>query len=227
MTDINGVNKNILDTFGLKDNKDGSEKTGELGQSDFLELLVAQMNNLDPLNPEGSGDFIAQMAQFSQTDGIAKMQKSLEELTASLQSSQALQASALVGKSVLVPSDLGILEASGNLQVSAELPQTATDIRATITASNGTIVNSYDLGVHSAGQLDFSWDGLNSEGQRMPAGTYKISIEGLTDGKNTAFGTLVASNVNSVILGKNGEEMTLNVAGVGNIKLSNVKQIGE
>src|SRR5258708_1977704 len=92
-----------------------------LGQRDFLKLMVAQIQNQDPTHPQANGEFLAQLAQFSTNDGIMKMQNSLQELSASLQSNQALQASALVGRKVFVESNILALGESGETKAAIEM----------------------------------------------------------------------------------------------------------
>ncbi|HAT8158980.1 TPA: flagellar biosynthesis protein FlgD, partial [Legionella pneumophila] len=91
---VNGSNS----AGGLGLNQIDSGKRQNLGQQDFLRLMVAQVQNQDPLQPQANGEFLSQLAQFSTNDGITKMQESLQQLASSLQSNQALQASALVGR---------------------------------------------------------------------------------------------------------------------------------
>ena len=71
--------------------------------------MVAQLTNQDPLNPLESNEFIAQVAQFSTVNGIKQVQESIGELATSFQSGQALQASTMVGRDVLVPGQRGVL----------------------------------------------------------------------------------------------------------------------
>ena len=66
----------------------------ELGQDAFLQLLMVQLKNQDPMNPMSNQDFIAQQAQFTQ---VTELQKLNETLTAS---NSLLQASSLIGKEV-------------------------------------------------------------------------------------------------------------------------------
>ncbi len=95
------VGNSVLDQY--KFDTDREPKSDELGKDQFLELLVAQMNNQDPLSPQENGEFIAQLAQFSTVEGIENMNTSMEALLSGYQSSQALQASSLVGRTVIVP----------------------------------------------------------------------------------------------------------------------------
>jgi len=62
-----------------------SEKSNEIGQNEFLELMLAQLKNQDPFQPLENGEFVAQMAQFSTVSGIEEMNASLKGMTDSLQ----------------------------------------------------------------------------------------------------------------------------------------------
>ena len=88
----------------------------ELGKDQFLQLLVAQMNNQDPLSPQENGEFIAQLAQFSTVEGIDNLNGSMESLLSGYQSSQALQASSMVGRTVIVPTDQAVVDTSAGLE---------------------------------------------------------------------------------------------------------------
>src|SRR5271163_4359642 len=70
---------------------------GNLGGADFLTLLLAQLQNQDPTSPEDSNTFLTQLAQLSQVQGITSLNTSFGALSSSLSSSQALQASSLLG----------------------------------------------------------------------------------------------------------------------------------
>ena len=96
--------QSVLDQYSLKTETKSSK---DLGKNEFLELLVAQLNNQDPLSPQENGEFIAQLAQFSQVEGIEKLNSSMGSLLSGYQSSQALQASSLVGRKVIAAINLG------------------------------------------------------------------------------------------------------------------------
>lgn len=218
---IDGVNSsNPFEKLGIGST---SQDKKELGQEDFLELLIAQIKNQDPLEPQSNGEFLSQLAQFSSADGIGKMQASLDNLTTSLQSNQALQASVLVGRKVFVQGDSAAFNGSEAIKVGMELPASANNMQAHVYSANGELVNTLPLGTHEPGFFDFSWDGKNKQGETMPAGQYSIKVQGLSEGESQSFGTMIAANVDSVSLGKG--EVKLNVAGIGSVLLADVKQI--
>lgn len=225
MADINGVNgsNSLLEQFGVTE-KD--TKNNELGQSEFFELMVAQMKNQDPLKPQSNGDFIAQLAQFKTSDGIASMQSSLESLTSAMQSNQALQASALVGKSVLVPGSSANLKAGGVVTGVASLPASAQNVVLDIYSPTGALVKKVPMGSQGAGEIPFQWDGTDQNNKAVNPGNYNIVVTGSIGKENMQFSTAVSANVNSVNLGTNGGEMKLNIDGVGQRSLSEIKQIG-
>ena len=78
----------VMDQYRHTTKAEGKE---ELGKNEFLELLVAQLNNQNPLEPQSNGDFIAQLAQFSTVEGVEKLNGSMETILSGYQSSQALR----------------------------------------------------------------------------------------------------------------------------------------
>ena len=102
MTDISGIGRSsVLDDLSIKD----TQKDKELGRDEFLKLLVAQLENQDPMNPQENGDFVAQLAQFSSLEEAKNLTQSFDGFAANFQSSQHLQATSLVGRPVHVASD--------------------------------------------------------------------------------------------------------------------------
>lgn len=196
-----------------------------LGQQDFLRLMVAQIQNQDPMQPQVNGEFLSQLAQFSTNDGVTKMQESMQQMANSLQSNQALQASALVGRKVLVSSEHVKLENEGDVKTAIDIPTGASKITAYIYADSGELVKTMQLGAPDPGFFQFAWDGEGQDGKRLPEGKYKVSVHGTYMGQEVAFRTMTSANVDSVSLGQNGEGLKLNVAGVGAVSLDQVRQI--
>ncbi len=140
------------------------EKDNELGKNEFLKLLVAQMNNQNPLEPQDNTEFIAQLAQFSSVEGIENLNASVDDMAGNLRSSQALQASSMVGRSVIVPNnEHGFLQYGDLIAGFAELPATTMNLNLQIQSSSGETLETIDLGRHDQGPVSLRWDGANIE----------------------------------------------------------------
>lgn len=221
MSTVSGVSS-ALDQYQIKQD---STQNKELGKNEFLNLLVAQLNNQNPLEPQGNGEFIAQLAQFSTVEGVEKLNTSMESLLSGYQSSQALQASSLVGRKVIVPTDKAVVDTSESFKASLVLPTTSSNVYVNVYDSAGTAVNRINLGEQAAGSVSFIWDGKDASGNQLPPGSYKFEAQATYDGETEGLYTLLPANVDSVTLG--GSELTLNLAGLGSVPLSQVQVIGQ
>jgi flagellar basal-body rod modification protein FlgD len=201
-------------------------KTTSLGQADFLKLMTAQMTHQDPSSPMKNGEFITQMAQFGTVSGIQDLQKSFGEFSSSITSSQALQATSLVGRQVSAPGTKGVLAAGGDIKGDINLTDSSSSVHVKVTdAVTGEIVRDMDLGAHSAGTVPFVWDGLNSQDVMASPGVYKIEASTYIDGKNTALTTDINSRVDSVSMGSGANGIKVNLTGLDSVDFKNIKQI--
>lgn len=221
MSTVNGVSS-ALDQYQIK-----SETTAnkELGKNEFLNLLVAQLNNQNPLEPQSNGEFIAQLAQFSQVEGIEKLNTSMGSLLSGYQSSQALQASSLVGSKVIIPTDKALVDTSESFKASLVLPTSSSNVYVNVYDKAGTAVSRINMGEQAAGNVSFIWDGKDASGNLLPPGTYKFEAQATYEGETKGLYTMLPANVDSVVLG--GSELMLNLAGLGSVPLSQVQVIGE
>lgn len=202
-----------------------SAKSDKLGQEEFLELMLAQLRNQNPLKPMENGEFLGQMAQFGTVSGIQDLQASFNQLADALQSNQALQASALVGRSVLTPGGRGVLEQGGEVAGVVDLPASTTALTINVKDNTGQLVRRLEMGPQAAGTVQFKWDGMTDDGQAAPPGVYQVSADAVLDGTVTAVETRVAAKVESVSIGRGGQGVVLNVAGLGAVPLSEITQI--
>ncbi len=212
---------------GATDTGQSVKGSGNLGKDEFLKLLVAQLKNQDPMSPQQNGEFIAQLAQFSTVEGVQSLNKSMESILSNYQSSQALQASSLVGRKVIVATDKAVVDTKETFKASLNLPVSSSNVWVNVYDDKGTVVNRINLGQQSAGSVSFMWDGKDSSGKVMPPGTYKFEVQTSIDGKTYGLQTYLPANVDSVTLGQNGGELMLNLAGLGSIPLSKVQIIGQ
>jgi flagellar basal-body rod modification protein FlgD len=199
---------------------------GTLGGTDFLTLMLAQLQNQDPTSPVDSNTFLSQLAELSEVQGITSLNTSFSALSSSLTSNQALQASSLLGHQAMVSSSTASIAANGTISGAVNVPQTTSQVVLNISDASGALVSQINLGAQSAGLANFSWNGQEGNGSQAPAGTYTLSAQyaGATSG-STAATTLVNGTIESVSMGAGSTGLTLNVAGIGSVPFSSVQQI--
>ncbi len=214
------------------------EKNDELGQKAFLKLMITQLENQDPLSPQENSEFIAQLAQFSSVESLDKLNNNFDSFTSSFIGNQALQASSLVGRTVTVPTEVTRLNEGSYVNAVIDVPSSVGELSLDIFDSSGALVEEISLGTQPEGELNLRWDGhlLESNGKLMdwssshegglPPGVYRFVVTGNIEGKPSQLETSLSANVNSVTLGAEGQLM-LNLAGVGPVKLSDVRQFNE
>ena len=224
MSDID--TNNIYTQLGLtKPPETESKPNDQLGQAEFLKLMTTQLKFQDPLKPMENGDFLGQMAQFGTVSGVNELNNTFSTMSASFQSNQALQASTLVGRRVMVPSLNGFLEAGEPMLAAVDLEAPASRIVITIQNSSGQLVHRQELGLQQAGLVDFSWDGIDLTGNPAASGTYQINAE-VHQGSQVSSGTIFSVvDVESVTLGVGGQDLTLSVSGLGEIDMGQVRKI--
>jgi len=129
----------------------------EAGSADrFLKLLVAQMQNQDPLNPMDNAQVTSQMAQINTVNGIEKLNTTVKGLSGQFMQMQALQGASLVGRDVIVPGNtLSIRDGVG--QGGFELTSPADRVSIEILSPSGQVVDTLNLGAQSSGRHGFNW----------------------------------------------------------------------
>lgn len=212
-----------LSELALK--KPTQEERTELGQEDFLMLMIEQFSNQDPFQPVENGEFIAQMAQFSQVSGIAEMNESLETLANSMTANQALQAATMVGRSVLAQGNLATLGSEENLKGGVDLPYGTSAAHVRVYDPRGQVAAEFPLGARNAGLASFEWDGRLPDGEQAEPGTYRVAAFIRNDGVEQPLDTYVGSRIQSVSLSAGGRSALLTTAGGQQVSLSQVKAI--
>ncbi|MCK5881471.1 MAG: hypothetical protein KAG18_06310 [Sinobacterium sp.] len=223
MTAISAVDSGLFRTQESVQQQQ-APKESELGQGEFLTLMLTQIKNQDPFKPMENGDFLAQMAQFSTVSGITEMQGSLENMAAGFQSSQVLQASSLVGKSVLVPADEYQFEQGDTLNGAVSLPTFAQGVTVEYFDPNGGLVAKQNLGTQQPGLVEFTFNGLDSEGKPIDNQSLIIKASFFNGQDQESVLTMVESRVDSVSLSASGGA-SLSIDRVGNKELSQIVAI--
>ena len=203
---------------------DGSEQT--LKQEDFFALLTEQLANQDPTKPVDNDQLVAQMTSFTTADGIAQLNEQFTSFATSMNSNQALQASSLIGHDVLVQGNQGFKSADAGISGVIINEQTTQNLTISIYNEIGEVVKTIDAGTQAAGNIEFSWDGKDAQGNVLPAGNYTVKAEGEVFGEGQAIPTAINRHVDSVSLSGSQGGVILNLDGDVSIRLDDVIQIG-
>lgn len=197
----------------------------DLGQGDFLKLMIQQMQNQDPLAPMESGDFLGQIAQFGTVSGIQALQGSFADLASSLTANQALRGSELLDRSVLLETDSARLPRDGVIGGVLELPATANEVVIEITSPTGERVRRLDLGRLPAGSSSFTFDGIGDSGRALPAGDYGITATARIGGTTEQVPLLVRARVLGIEMQPGSGALRLDVGAAAPVELSAVRRI--
>jgi flagellar basal-body rod modification protein FlgD len=204
-------------------NRSSAKESGASEINDrFLKLLVAQMNNQDPLNPLDNAQVTTQMAQISTVTGINNMADTVDQLMAQFASLQSLQAAQLTGRSVLVAGDT-LAAGAGPVTGGIELPAAVDRVSIEIRDASGGVVRRLELGAQPQGLQSFTWDGLDDAGHAAAAGRYSFSAKASAGAQEIGVDTLAAARVDGVRMV--GAQTQLILAGIGPVAYSDIKQI--
>ncbi|MCU0976198.1 MAG: flagellar hook assembly protein FlgD [Steroidobacteraceae bacterium] len=216
-----------LEALGLSRDLRPRESAGqELGAEAFLKLMITQFRNQDPFKPLESGEFLGQLAQFGTVSGLTELKKEFQGLAGSLVSNQALQASSLLGRDVLVARQAGYLAAGESVRGAVDLPSAAQQVRVQVVTPGGAVVRTLELGPQGAGLARFSWDGVADDGSVLPEGAYTFRAQAINGTSQSAVQSLVAAPVESVTMGGGQTGLSLTLRGLGEVPFRDVRQIG-
>ena len=134
-------------------------------QDRFLKLLVAQLNNQDPMNPLDNAQMTSQMAQINTVTGIQTLNLTMQTMAEQFTTMQTLQGTQMIGRSVMAEGDkLSYSENVGKGHF--ELAGTATSTKVEVVTPGGMVVGTVDLGAQEKGRHDFEWDASQYAGNK-------------------------------------------------------------
>jgi flagellar basal-body rod modification protein FlgD len=189
----------------------------QINQTDFLQLITAQLQNQNPLQPADPTQFVSQLEGMSEVSSMQSMQSSL-------QASQVMSGTALLGHSVLAPGSTAPLVAGGSISGAITTPAGANQVTVTISNASGTPVANFNVTPQAGGLTQFGWNGQTLAGTAAPAGTYQIQVNATVNGATQPVNPMVVSKVQSVTLDPTTQAVDL-LTDSGTVALSSVVSI--
>lgn len=211
----------------------GSKNTvEELGSEDFLTLMVAQLKNQDPTKPMDNMQFMGQLAQFSTVAGIQEMQEGFSDLAASMTANQTVQAAGLVGRDVVTEGNVGNLvnytnaegESISLLNATIDFGGSTSGGQIYIQDLQGRLVYSADLPASTSSTMPVQWNGLDSSGNALPPGSYRVSAEATIGGQNQSVSVYAHQRVVSVAIDQVTGGVSLNLENGQSVAVNAVKE---
>ena len=150
--------------------------TSSLGMDAFLQLLVTQLQYQDPLDPMDDKEFVAELAQFSSLEQLTEINSGIEGLTSIGQEQQLIGAVNFIGKTIEATGTAVSLTEGEASSVTFSLPEDASTCMVNVLDSSGNIVRTVDLGATTAGDVEFTWDGKDYDGNTQDDGQYQVAV---------------------------------------------------
>ena len=187
-------------------------------QDRFLKLLVAQLNNQDPMNPMDNAQMTSQMAQINTVTGIQQVNETLKSMATQFSSLQVLQGTSMVGRNVLVGSNT-LTRSAGMASGAIDLAGKADAVKIDILSPGGQVLDTFSLGAQEAGRQYFDWDAASYRGTGEPS----FRVTATLAGKPVASTSLARDTVVSV--GSDNGAMTVQLQGRNPVAYADIKAI--
>jgi flagellar basal-body rod modification protein FlgD len=188
----------------------------ELGQDQFLQLLVAQMQNQDPINPMDGKEFASQLAEFNSVEQLIGVNDGLSDLSESQQLMRSeltnSMASSLTGKEVRALSDKVQLQGNGGSNINYDLNNAASEVEIVIRDASGNEVRRETIDGAASGENNWSWDGKSNDGDEVPDGQYNVEINAKNGDESVKARTFIEGTANKVRF--TGEGVKISIDGV-------------
>jgi len=208
-----------INPTGLEGAITGATGATTVDKDAFMNLLVLQLKNQDPLNPMENEQMLAQLAQFSSLEQMQQINSSIQTNVAISESLHNTMATSLIGKEVVAVGDTIRYDGDGPVSVTYAMSSLG-DTTMRILDASGAEVYRVDLGEGGPGCDTHTWDPGD-----LPAGAYTVEVLQVTpDGQEMAATTFVSDRVDGV---RFEDGVTYLSVGGRSITLSDVLEINQ
>lgn len=200
-----------INTHTVQGTKAADTTTDVLGKEDFLKLLVAQLQHQDPLNPLEGTEFTAQLAQFSSLEQLYNVNNNLGLLQNNQLDMNNTQAVSMIGKTAWAYGNIFQKLETSSTDLHFGLGGDATEVYINIYTEQGNFIKTISAGELKAAEHSISWDGTDSDGNRMPDGFYQFEvIAGNADGEMVGSETFITGVVSGVTFENGSAQLLIN-----------------
>ncbi len=202
-----------------------SSSANTLNASSFMTLFLAQLQNQDPTNPMQSYELAAQLAQFTTVQELSQntsLLGNLQQYTAAVNNGTV---ASLVGQQVSAQMNTINVSSGTPSALNSTLSSPGT-VTITIQNSEGSTINTINLGSQNAGSYSVPWTGKDSSGNTVADGAYTCAIKAIdSDGTSTTVQPCVSGQVYSCNLNSNPPTYTLSGPNGIQVPVANIYSI--
>lgn len=192
-----------------------------LGKDDFLKLLVAQLQNQDPLDPSDPTEFTAQLAQYSSLEQQFTTNEHLAKIAAPDANMERVSALGMIGHGVVVEKSSFTL-GSDPVGLGFKLEKAASNVNLLVKNAAGEYVGLVPAGAQDAGSRFFTWEGADLNGKALPPGQYTLEVSAMAGDEAVKATPQLKGWVSGVDLNAQGSVL---VTSVGEVPMLQVKRV--
>jgi len=198
------------------------EDKTSLNNDDFMKLLLVELQYQDPTEPTDTEQILTQTSQLASLEATDKTNQALEDLAASLSSSNDFSTISAIGKMADLGSNAISIDKGSSSTFEMYFPTDVAQGSIDITDVNGNIIKTMDVGTNDSGVYQFTWDGLSNSGETVEGGIYYVSSS-YTDQNDEAQTTRVGAYPIESVRFDNGS--TLVKVGSNYVPLESIKEV--
>lgn len=191
-TSIDSYSTGMVGATSTSSTASTSKSSVDSTKDQFLNLLIAQLKNQDPLSPADSSQFTAQMMQMGQLEQLFNLNETMQSAYELQQGGQIAQYSSLVGRNVLATGNQFQISGSNRGSINFSVSGTPTNTTVNVFDSYGNLVRQFDAEQVRNGDNSIAFDGLNNAGETLPNGYYSFFVDA-RDGEENAISSTTYS----------------------------------
>jgi len=205
-----------------------SKPKNTLGKDDFLKLLMAQLNNQDPLKPMEHQEFSAQLAQFGSLEQLQNIHKGIENLQGGMGNESKISAIGMIGKQVRANGNEVDLMEGQSVNLTFGKKEGINPIKAQVYSEGGKMVREMDIDPRTqSGEIN--WDGKDQDGKVLPSGKYTFRVQGVgLSGQAEELGAELSGRVTAVEMNGNNPVLVVQTAsGTSKLDMAKVRSVAQ
>ncbi len=208
---VDSINSNNVTASGFA--SPGSNAV--MGKDDFLNLMIAQLKNQDPLSPLDGSEFATQLAQFSSLEQLANLNETVRQSVDAnfllIQSVNNTMTANLIGKSAKIAGNEIEYKGQNSIQFGFNLPSNARNVTVNIYDENDNLIKTFDNIPGSAGDHKLNWDFTDNSGEKVQEGKYtiKVSAEDAIDGSSLDVGVFTIGKIDGIKFTDTGTKLLI------------------